>query len=350
MEKNIHFNTEAFVIRQLKDSGLYHKYSAMRNSSRKLFMDFCTGKSLKALTYDNIFKKIFDFQTNPQRLEHFLSALLGFSVNVVKILPSEGERLIESGSVMIMDILVKLEDGSIINVEMQKRPYKFSGKRDSCYVSDLIMRQYNELKAKARNEDSVFTYQDMKPVYTIIILEHSYLDMLNHKDVWEHIGKIRFNDGLQMDCLENIIYIRLDNFKKLVENITTEKEKWIYLLSADTSEEVLKAASFSEEMFHIVADVSKFVLNTERVMDMFSEALYMLDRNTEKLMYDEAIEDLERTKKDLSAEKKRAEQEKLNANIFMMLYQGKDISEIIQKCKVSEEYIVQLINTMPQIN
>lgn len=358
-EKEISFLKEEEVTKRLKESNLYDKYEQMRNMGKELFMNFCTGKSMKALTYDAIFKKIFRYEEHPGRLESFLTAILGFEVKILNILPIENNKMIESGSVLIMDMVVKAYDGSIINVEMQKRPYEFTGQRDSCYISDMIMRQYNELKGRARQEDKPFNYKEMKPVYTIIFIEKAYYDMLNYPDKWEHNGRICFDSGLNIRFLENIKYIVLDNFYKTTQNIDTEKEKWVYLLGADTTEKVMKAAAFSEEFFQIISDVAMFTMDVERVMNMFSEALYMLDRNTEKLMYDEAINELEKLKEDrkkieteierMREEKKQAEEEKQRAEIDKQIYRclllGDDISEIAKKLNVSVEYVTELKNS-----
>ncbi len=48
-----------------------------------------------------------------------------------------------------MDILVELEDGSYSNVKIQKIGYYFCEQRISCYISNLIQRQYAIIKAIA---------------------------------------------------------------------------------------------------------------------------------------------------------------------------------------------------------
>ena len=76
----------------------------------------------------------------------------------------------DGDSLLIMDVLVELEDGSLTNVEIQKVPYAFPAERMSCYSADLVMRQY----ARVRGErGEYFSYRDMKKVYTIIIFEQS---------------------------------------------------------------------------------------------------------------------------------------------------------------------------------
>ncbi len=301
LNKNISFLTPNQVCEILSSHGLYESYTSMTSREQELFMDFCTGKSLKLLTYDSIFKHIFDPTRNQKRLEHFLSSILGFDVKVLKVLPTESERLAESGSLLVLDIIVRLNDGSIVNVEMQKRPYMFSGERESCYLSDMIMRQYNFKKNRHKElyPHKVFDYSEMRPVYTIIFIEKSYYDFIEYDHVWKHTGKITFDTGISLNYLENVTYIILDNFRNLEQNIDTELKRWIYLLSADTPERILKAATLSDELFDVVSDVSQFCINIDEVMNMFSKALREMDRNTELLMLDLITNELEEKKVEL---------------------------------------------------
>lgn len=186
LKKNISFLEPNQVTETLSKHGLYENYLSMTLTEQKLFMDFCTGNSLKLLTYDSIFKHIFNPAHHKERLEHFLSSVLGFDVEVLEVLPTESERLAEAGSLLVLDIIVKLNDGSIINVEMQKRPYMFSGERESCYLSDMIMRQYNHKKNKFKElyPHKFFNYSEMRPVYAVIFIEKSYYDFLKYDHIY----------------------------------------------------------------------------------------------------------------------------------------------------------------------
>lgn len=55
-----------------------------------------------------MFKKIFNPETRPERLEEFLSLCMKQKVKIVRVMPGESQRLTEEGSLLIMDILVQL--------------------------------------------------------------------------------------------------------------------------------------------------------------------------------------------------------------------------------------------------
>jgi predicted transposase/invertase (TIGR01784 family) len=307
---DIQFQTEKEVIEKLQTSSVYKEFENLNKLRRQEFLNFCTGKNMTALTYDKIFKKIFNFEQHPDRLKHFLSAVLGFEVEVLQILPVESEQMNEYGSVLVMDILVKTIDGTIINVEMQRIPYTFNGKRVSCYLSDLVMRQYNQVKAMVKEDPTLtFTYEMMKPVYCLIFFDKSSAKMKELPHSWEDVGQLQFDSGLKEEFLEHIHYIELDKFRENVQTISNEKERWVSLLSADTPEKVQEVAASSVEMFEIIAEVAEYTMDAGEVMNMYSEALRILDRNTEKYMMDEAMKQLEEKDKTIEEQGKALEEQ-----------------------------------------
>ena len=86
----------------------------------------------------------------PERFNDFLSCLLGERVKVLKVLPGDSTRIADETSLLITDIVVELEDGSIANVEMQKIGYLFPGQRCACYSADLLLRQYKRVRGKEK--------------------------------------------------------------------------------------------------------------------------------------------------------------------------------------------------------
>jgi hypothetical protein len=241
---------------------------------------------------------------------------------------------------------------------MQKIGYKFTGKRDSCYLSELVMRQYNQLRAQARDEDKIFTYNSMQPVYTIIFLETSSPNIPKSSAAWEYDGSLQFTPPLNTEFLFHTKYIALDKFKKMPQNIDSSKNQWVSLLAANTPEEIQQAAMMSKEFFNIIVEISEFVQDVGKVMDMFSEALYMLDRNTEELMYTEAMQELTEARKKLEEQekamqeqekamreqqkanedlKKQAEQEKIQLCIQMSPSKEKAFENLYQRFQIDHE-------------
>ena len=336
----VHFCSQEEVVQRMKENGCYEKFEELSRQGRRELIDFCTGKTLLPLTYDKIFKKVFNCEKHPERLEHFLSSILGFEVKILTILPTESEQMNKEGSILIMDILVKSTDGKLLNVEMQRLPYSFNGKRVSCYMADLVMRQYNQIKSELKRKK--FTYSMLKPVYCIVLFEKSGGAMSDLPDIWEDRGKIVFDSGLEEEFLENIHYIELDKFRKNVQTITNEKECWLSLFSADTPEKIQQVMSVSQEMFDIVLEVAEYAAEIEEVIDMFSEALRILDRNTEQYMIDQAVQEIEELKEarkeyEEQLEKYRSENEKRKEQLEKYRSENEECKEQLERYQSERE-------------
>lgn len=137
---------------------------------------FVQGNKGLPILYDGFFKYVFDPERHPERLKDFLSEVLGQKVIIEEVLEREGNKLAEGGTLIVMDVIVRLSDGTIVDVEMQKIGYAFTGERSSCYISDMVMRQYNRVKAR---EQKKFKFNQIKPVYLVVLLEKSTEELIN---------------------------------------------------------------------------------------------------------------------------------------------------------------------------
>ncbi len=78
------------ILKQLKDMpGLYERYQTPDKKWNGRLKNFLTGKSSLPLTYDPFFKFIFNPDLHSDRLSHFISSLLGMTVQVIEVLSSE---------------------------------------------------------------------------------------------------------------------------------------------------------------------------------------------------------------------------------------------------------------------
>lgn len=122
---------------------------------------------------------------------------------------------------------------------------------------------------------------------------------------------------MPFDNLLNFIYIPLDIFKQMPHNNLTELEAWLYFLSSDNPGDVkriIEKYPFFEELYK---EIIEFRYRPEELIMMYSESLLIADRNTIRLMIDEAREErdaaiaeakasVEAAKKELEDAKKAA--------------------------------------------
>lgn len=297
-------------------------------------MDFCRGKKTFPFTYDPFFKKIFNPDIHPERLSRLISSLLNVQVKVKGILPSE-DSMMDGESLLILDILVELEDGSLGNIEIQKCPYAFPAERMSCYSSDLVMRQYTRTKGEKGRH---FTYRHMKKVYTIILFEKSISAFHMEPPCYIHYGKTTFNTGLKMELLQEYCLISLDEFRKYpYPKDRNEQTAWLSFLATEDIKEAEKLIFEYPWLEEIYQEAAALRRKPEEVLGMYSEALRILDRNTVRYMIEEQQKELEQNKKKLeeseeelkqSKEELKQNQEVLNQQKTTIIEQQKEIEEL----------------------
>ena len=235
-------------------------------------------------------------------------------MKVKYILPAE-ESLLQGTSLLIMDIVVELEDGSIANVEIQKISYLFPAQRMSCYSADLLLRQYSRVREQKGKK---FTYSDLKKVYTIIIFEQSPAELLRkeHKDTYVHHGTTIFDTGIEMNMLQDYYLIALDVFDKSYyskdKKVINELNGWLALLSVDSTDRLNELVTDYPYLESVFVDMAGYLDKPAEVVNMFSEALKILDENTVHYMIEEMQKQIDEDKEAI-AEKDSAIAEKDSA-------------------------------------
>ena len=114
-------------------------------------------------------------------------------------------------------------------------------------------------------------------------------------------GKQVFDTGLKLNMLQEFIMIPLDIFRRNMENksIETHLEAWLTFLTNDNPERVIELIMQYPEFKPMYETVYQMCQNVERVMNMFSEELRILDRNTVKYMIEEQEQEIKRQKAEL---------------------------------------------------
>ena len=270
-----------------KDSAVYKQFQMLSPMLQEELVSFCMGNRGLKITYDPFFKEIFNPVYHRERLERLISCILGEKVRIKKVLPTESQRLSSEASLIIMDILVELESGGLVNVEIQRISYDFPGPRGACYSSDLVMRQYAAVKAE---REQAFSYRDLGKVITIVIVEKSSGAFLDNKDHYIHHFKQTSDTGLELDLLQEYIFITLDVFREITHNISTELEAWMSFLSTDNPADIMALTEAYPYFKELYSDMIKFQRKPKELVNMFSEALEIMDRNTVKYMIEDRDE------------------------------------------------------------
>ena len=264
----------------------------------------------------------------PGRLSDFLSCTLGQTVRVIRAIPTDSTRLANESVLLAMDIVVELGDGSIANVEMQRIGYLFPGQRSACYSADLLLRQYKRLRGSREN----FRYRDIRNVYTIVLFEKSPQAFHAYPETYCHFFEQKSDSGLTMELVQKYLFIPLDIFMRNPHNRDrrSRRDAWLTLFSSDDPDTIVELLEDYPEFTDIYREGYQICRNMEKVMGIFSEELYMLDRNTERYMFDEMQKDLDETQNNLNRMNDKYEQSVRNG-VELMRSLGMSDQEIVSR-------------------
>ena len=310
------------------------------------FLDFCTGVKGIKIMYDFMIKEILNPENTPERVNELLTLLLGQRVRIVDVLPNDGTRLADESTLLITDMVVQLEDGSIANLEIQKIGYYFPGERSACYSADLLLRQYKRARGIKGKR---FSYRDIKQVYTIVLFEKSPAEFQKLSNNYIHRFMQKSDTGVNINLLQEYLFIPLDIFKKNQQNenrsvkIENRLEAWLAFFCMDDPEtiiEIIEKYPDFKEMYEQAYDVCR---NIEEVMQMFSKELLELDRNTVKLMIDDMQKQIEEKDEQIGCQREQLSQkdEQLNQKDEKLNQKDEELSQKDEELNQKDEQINQ---------
>ncbi len=328
LSKNVY---DEFIARLKRERPMDYEMLCSNREWEERFHGYLQGKKTLPLLYDPFFKAFFNSYIHKERLAELIGSILGQSVEILEVLPMESMDFI--GTFVIMDMVVKMADGSVVNVEIQKVPYMFPAERISCYSSDLVMRQYRRESEQGRRENRGITYKNLKKVHTIVFFEQSNSRLISGLDerMYFHEGKTRFNSGIKMELLQEFHLISLDTFKKyrysdiinnnvkitkydfdeneynhvVSDDIKRARLKYLSLFVTEDVADMKRLIKVFPELSDIVHDMGVYMEDLGNTFDTFSEALRILDRNTADYMVDEYRKESEKAKADAEEAKAR---------------------------------------------
>ena len=289
------------------NKGLKKTFYSWKEERQKEFLDFCTGVRGVKLLYNSFFKEVMNPEYAPERLEQLLSILLNRKVKIQQILTNDSTRIAEESALLVTDIIVELEDGSIANVEVQKVGYHFPGQRSACYSADMLLRQYKRVRNQQKDK---FSYYQIKSVFLIVLYESSPKELKSFPERYIHRSKQIFDSGLQLEMLQEYVMISLDIFHMSMQNkpIETKLEAWLTFLGCDDPEKIVELITTYPEFKAMYETLYQICQNVEGVMGFFSEELRIMDQNLAQYMIEEQQKEIEANQKIIEENQKVIEE------------------------------------------
>ena len=174
---------------------------------------------------DIMFKAFFSRKENEEFLKDMLEAILGKRIKIKKVIhDARLEQLAKEQKYGILDLDVELEDGEIINVEMQLKNYYNIEERTTFYASKKIVEQLGPGTE----------YEKMKKVIVIAILDYSFLDVPEY--LTETVRVAEKHRDYEINNNVRYYYIELEKFRKQNPNMKEPLNQWLAFLDMERGE------------------------------------------------------------------------------------------------------------------
>ncbi|MBO5199183.1 MAG: PD-(D/E)XK nuclease family transposase [Lachnospiraceae bacterium] len=218
------------------------KRSASRET-REAFEAIEAGRKLPELYFDRPFKKIFDADEHPERLETLFRLIFDREETVVSSLKNEMTKASIYSKQTVLDLLSSLKSGGIFELEMQVAAQEFLSQRIDVYSSDLILMQYSVNRGERRGE---MDFDGIRKSYIVVLMKESP-QKFRENPAFLHRRPSQTDTGIPMDSLIEVVYIELDKCLKQWKSGSCPKKYqtlalWLGTI-ADVNDEKVKAAA-----------------------------------------------------------------------------------------------------------
>ena len=188
------------------------------------------------VTNDYIFKKIFAKKGNESILKDLLNSILQIKIKSIEVIADANlERQLESNKLGILDLKAKVDEDTIVNIEIQIINRYNMIERTLFYWSGLY---YNVLQKGA-------DYKEIKKVIAINILDYNEFD----EGPYHEIARLRreYLYKILTDKIE-IHFIQIPKFKRQRKDMKTKLDMWMDFISQIDEKEVKNAMSKNKEI------------------------------------------------------------------------------------------------------
>ena len=186
---------------------------------------------LLPLTDDYIFKRVFAYKGNESVLKDFLEALLKIEIKGIKITNPEIIPYEKGEKRGLLDIKAEINDGTMLDVEMQMKNEINTEERATEYMGKMISEQLQV------GED----YQNLKKSIVIFITNYNFLK----RNSYHSVGRMKFDKTLKDEYVNmgydkedevaskyiEVHYIELPKFKKKELSKFTKLDQWMCIFT-----------------------------------------------------------------------------------------------------------------------
>ena len=206
---------------------------------------------LLPLTDDYIFKRVFAYKGNESVLKDFLEALLKIEIKGIKITNPEIIPYEKGEKRGLLDIKAEINDGTMLDVEMQMKNERNTDERATEYMGKMISEQLQV------GED----YQNLKKSIVIFITNYNFLK----RNSYHSVGRMKFDKTIEDEYVNmgydkedevaskyiEVHYIELPKFKKKELSKFTKLDQWMCIFTQN-KEGIMLAEKENKEIKRVI--------------------------------------------------------------------------------------------------
>ena len=201
------------------------------------------------------FKRLFGSEVNKDILIEFLKVIFPeHEIEDITYIPAEQLGIMEDDRKAVFDVICRTKEGKDFLVEMQYAPQEHFFERALYYTSFPIMKQG---KKAQRDEETGIRNEwnyELDGVYFLGVLNFRYED----DDLIEHRYLLReAMTGKTMTDKLKFVFIEVEKFSKGVDELTTDFDKWLYILK-NLSKLLERPAALRDKIFSRLFDVAEY--------------------------------------------------------------------------------------------
>ena len=280
---------------------------------------------LLPLTDDYIFKRVFAYKGNESVLKDFLEALLKIEIKGIKITNPEIVPYEKGEKRGLLDIKAEINDGTILDIEMQMENERNTEERATEYIGKMISEQLQVGD----------NYKTLKKSIVIFIANYNFLK----RNSYHNIGRMKFEETLEDEYVnmgyekeEKIAskyiefhYIELPKFKKRSPLKFTKLDQWMCIFTQN-KEGIMLAEKENKEI--------KRAINT---LDFLSKDPKERERHNSIVMaeYNRLV-----SQQNFFEDGKKEEKIQIAKKLLKM---NMPISQIIEATELTEEEIEKIL-------
>ena len=201
------------------------------------------------------FKRLFGSEVNKDILIEFLKVIFPeHEIEDITYIPAEQLGIMEDDRKAVFDVICRTKEGKDFLVEMQYAPQEHFFERALYYTSFPIMKQG---KKAQRDEETGIKEEwnyELDGVYFLGVLNFRYED----DDLIEHRYLLReATTGKTMTDKLKFVFIEVEKFSKGVDELTTDFDKWLFILK-NLSKLLERPAALRDRIFSRIFDVAEY--------------------------------------------------------------------------------------------